>query len=1105
MTSGSGISSSALTTKAPSTHSSSHRNQQPVRSPSDRHSSLSKSKSPTPETVTTSPPSLRGLNGDSNSRRSNGQDESEAETEILSDEPGRNKAQPKKRVVNHEHRDDEHRSSPALSNRTDPRRKHAASTGSSMNGDAPDKRERKSNGTDKRENGHAKAAAKERLRLPLDNGSATSRAQSADASTSPQSQLDRDRQARSAEPRKRKFSDSQRPSKLEPPRQKPRLDGTNKPATTKTHHKIRRPSSPPQPPTPGTRPTHKRSASAQSAIQAAVPAVQSRKKRESSISTKSSDRQEWNSGSSSEDESRLGPPIPLLAPLPRSSRSTQRALASPIRTMPLGSKRADRYGLTPLLKACERGSFEGVKQAYEEAPAELDQPDNGGFAPLQKAALGGHADIVQFLLDKGCRRDCHSTADQDSPLIDAVDNGHVEVVKILLAGGVNPHHQNNQGKRAIDAVEDADAEEDEKVEMKELIDQAMRDFEGSDGDDDDDDDEPDHNVPRKEGSREDLLYIEPNRKNLIEYSRKGDVVAVGHFIESVKPTVACAVVAARGGHHLVLNLLLAAGDNLADPDPSRHDETPMLAAIGRGHLRVIKLLLETENFNPTRTTRDGKRYFEVAEQMHGPKWQKEVKILKDHYDAYVSKKKLTPGGKKRKHGETSKSTEHAPRMPKSSESPKALKHKRLMTRKEMPGKDSKRRSRPVLDSSQSEGSDSEVRITKKPMRIRKGSMVGKATRSGPPSPVTNRQPSGSKSKITPIPIPDLKPPPKETRKVLGPRKISSHSSHSIENHPPSDQEIIKDVKPIKQATPEEEREARLVAEKERLAELERQEEAKRLQREAEQRKRDEEAAAKAAAKEAERKAAEAAAQEAERKAEEERIRLETEKRERDERLNALPTALRTAVEKGPKRPLRFGPPSKDRGEELGISMQFLPIHLFTLGDIEPNCEEAKKDEQLMMSFQVVGILGLPSELRMTEFPDWKRQDVTPQHRKMFLRSYDLSQLAQEYRWQQAGENGYNARLIREGLAEAKKKFLAMQPLSFIRYADFLEALKQPEYDFLAGLEMRTSTRCCVTEKTKCKGFDLFGDDKNDKPAPSNDVIVNGVEEDATAGAVATGS
>lgn len=304
--------------------------------------------------------------------------------------------------------------------------------------------------------------------------------------------------------------------------------------------------------------------------------------------------------------------------------------------------------------------------------------------------------------------------------------------------------------------------------------------------------------------------------------------------------------------------------------------------------------------------------------------------------------------------------------------------------------------------------------------------------------------------------------------------------------------MIKDVKPIKQGTPEEEREARLVAEKERATELERQAEAKRLRKEAEQRKREEEAAAE----EAERKAAEAAAQEAERKAEEERIRLETEKRERDERLNALPTALRTAVEKGPKRTLRFGPPSKDRGEELGISMQFLPIHLFTLGDIEPNCEEAEKDEQLMMSFQVAGILGLPSELRMTEFPDWNRQEVTPQHRKMFLRSYDLSQLAQEYRWLQAGENGYNARLIRDGLAEAKQKFLAMQPLSFVRYADFLEALKKPEYEYLAGLEMRTSTRCCVTEKSKCTGFDLFGDDE--QPAPKE----NDKEEDATAGAVA---
>ncbi|KAF2668510.1 ankyrin, partial [Microthyrium microscopicum] len=81
---------------------------------------------------------------------------------------------------------------------------------------------------------------------------------------------------------------------------------------------------------------------------------------------------------------------------------------------------------------------------------ELDQEDNGGFTPLQKASLSGHYQVVQFLLEKGCRRDSCSKEDLDTPLIDAVENAHLDVIELLLENGVNPHHANRHGKRAID-------------------------------------------------------------------------------------------------------------------------------------------------------------------------------------------------------------------------------------------------------------------------------------------------------------------------------------------------------------------------------------------------------------------------------------------------------------------------------------------------------------------------------------------------------------------------------------------------------------------------------------------------------------------------------
>jgi len=78
--------------------------------------------------------------------------------------------------------------------------------------------------------------------------------------------------------------------------------------------------------------------------------------------------------------------------------------------------------------------LEAVKAAYEEAEGELDQADFAGITPLQKAALNGWAEVVEFLIEKGCRTDCES-GDRDTPLIDAVENGHLEVVRFYSAKG----------------------------------------------------------------------------------------------------------------------------------------------------------------------------------------------------------------------------------------------------------------------------------------------------------------------------------------------------------------------------------------------------------------------------------------------------------------------------------------------------------------------------------------------------------------------------------------------------------------------------------------------------------------------------------------------
>ncbi|KAJ4158054.1 uncharacterized protein LMH87_008599 [Akanthomyces muscarius] len=96
--------------------------------------------------------------------------------------------------------------------------------------------------------------------------------------------------------------------------------------------------------------------------------------------------------------------------------------------------------------------------------------------------------------------------------------------------------------------------------------------------------------------------------------------------------------AARAGHHLVIQLLLETGFK-PDPciplkGPRNHFATPMLAAIGQSNLQVVKVLAAANGFDPTRTRFDGRLYHEIARERRGPNWLEEENILKTAYESY---------------------------------------------------------------------------------------------------------------------------------------------------------------------------------------------------------------------------------------------------------------------------------------------------------------------------------------------------------------------------------------------------------------------------------------------------------------------------------------
>lgn len=535
------------------------------------------------------------------------------------------------------------------------------------------------------------------------------------SAASPRQPAVRGRSASTVESRKRKVRDDSHPKSLEPPRQKAKTEG------------IREMRQPTSPATPGLGRPHKRSQSTQSFISG----VPGRKRKDGSSLAVSTERKNWSDDSSENSSSPRPTQTPNMTTQSRPRGRPGRATMSPGRTM--APRRVDKFGSTRLARESEKGNLDAVQKAYEAAPEEIDVPDFAGITPLQKASLHGWEEVVEYLINKGCRTDCESN-DRDTPLIDAVENGHLDVVKLLLnEGRVNPHHQNKKGQRAIDVLpskNDVDHPQDVDDIEKELRAAMRREVDTAANDED----TTNAGVTQTKSTSR-LLYNEYNTETLIEKAGDGDILAVGELINSnVKINIACGVAASRGGHYDILSILLASGLK-PDPDPSKHSETPMLVAIGRGHLKIVNLLLEQDNFNPTRRNREGKTYWEISEERRGPKWEQERDILKQAYDVYSvtrkspkrSKKeppnpaarlKRKPSPSARRDRSSSPRPDRKPAsLPKTKTEPQApqapQKSRRLMSGKEMANREVKRQRRVVDDESTDDDSDEEVRAPMK--------------------------------------------------------------------------------------------------------------------------------------------------------------------------------------------------------------------------------------------------------------------------------------------------------------------------------------------------------------------------------------------------------
>ena len=354
--------------------------------------------------------------------------------------------------------------------------------------------------------------------------------------------------------------------------------------------------------------------------------------------------------------------------------SAARTPGSPI-SMSHKPKR-DTAGRTVLHRACGRGAVAEVETILEQSTELINAEDNAGYMPIHEASLNGHLSVVKVLVKYGALYDVRSRIDRESPLLDAVENGHVPVVKYLIDLGANPTLRDNRGRTCLDANSEGDESPEVREEIEALLKAAAKQRpaprasddennsvrgEGRDSPSSRDDSvvSPAHHSPaapaqnarrrnaRAEQSRKDLLWLDSGKSSVIklrERAREGDIQMVHALLETgLKPDNETLVGAIKGGHSELVSMLLAYQAEV-DPVPGVMDkegsrrkrevsmpvpeETPMLAAIGRGNNTILRYLLEN-GADPLRKDSKGRTYPEIAREREGEYWKEEVAMLQE--------------------------------------------------------------------------------------------------------------------------------------------------------------------------------------------------------------------------------------------------------------------------------------------------------------------------------------------------------------------------------------------------------------------------------------------------------------------------------------------
>lgn len=302
----------------------------------------------------------------------------------------------------------------------------------------------------------------------------------------------------------------------------------------------------------------------------------------------------------------------------------------------------DSTGRSLLQRACKKGDLAEVKSLIERG-ADANESDFGGFTCLHEAALAGHNDIVEYLIEKGANvnKQALEFGDFETPLMDAAENKHIETVKILLKHGADPDICNADGYSALTKLYHLQEEEDDYKEIIELLDASSENSGSSRG----------PHSPRKivEDPAENYfndLVKKKSSATIFKYLAQGlKELAAGDFVThaySLQKTPDILNVAARNGHVELVDILLGLNPGSFDINQkNRIGLTVLLASVGRGHYDVVKFLL-TKGADPKmKREKDGLNALQIARHsaQHDPR---EVMLLERYISGNIEQKSETP-------------------------------------------------------------------------------------------------------------------------------------------------------------------------------------------------------------------------------------------------------------------------------------------------------------------------------------------------------------------------------------------------------------------------------------------------------------------------------